>query len=177
VLNPESAVVLRLARGGSVLNNDEVAVASGDTLQFEGSLTVLSVGDPPVSGNKFYLFNAPGGFAGAFAATNLPALSAGLGWVTTNLAVDGSIMVTGAVATASTPVFSSVVLSNGSLIMSGTNGTATSSYRVTSATNLSTPRSQWIPIATNNFDSNGNFRFTNAVNPAKSAQFFNISVP
>lgn len=140
---------------------------------YDGSLTVTNTGSALAAGDKFYLFSAST-YSGAFTATNLPALSAGLGWVATNLAVDGSIMVTGPVVIVSHPIFNSVILTNGNLILGGTNGTASANYRVFSSTNLALALTNWTVIATNSFDGSGDFIFTNAVDPAKPAQFFNI---
>jgi hypothetical protein len=170
------AVVMRLKKIGVVATNDQLVVASADTLNYDGTLTVTNTGSPLAAGDKFYLFSAAA-YSGAFTLTNLPALAAGLGWVTTNLAVDGSIMVTGPVVIVSRPIFTSVVLNNGQLILRGTNGTASMSYRVFGSTNLMQPLANWTPIVTNSFDGSGGFIFTNAVNPAKPAQFYDISVP
>jgi autotransporter-associated beta strand protein len=170
------AVVMRLKKIGVVATNDQLVVASADTLNYDGTLTVTNTGSPLAAGDKFYLFSAAA-YSGAFTLTNLPALAAGLGWVTTNLAVDGSIMVTGPVVIVSRPIFTSIVLNNGQLILRGTNGTASMSYRVFGSTNLMQPLSNWTPIVTNSFDGSGGFIFTNAVNPAKPAQFYDISVP
>lgn len=57
-------------------------------------------------------------------------------------------------------------------IFSGTNGTANAQYYVLASTNLSLPRSHWTILATNNFDSNGNFNFTNPAEPNASRMFY-----
>jgi len=167
------AALLKLDKG-SAQANDQIAVASG-TLNYGGTLVVMNIGATPNSGDKFYLFSAPG-YSGSFSSVTLPTLPAGLGW-TNNFLVDGSITVTGAVVVPSIPRFSSVTLNNNKLEMGGTNGTALANYRVLSTTNLIIPLASWTYIATNSFDASGNFRFTNTINPAKPVQFFEISVP
>jgi hypothetical protein len=72
------------------LNADKIVLSSG-TLTYGGTLTVTNLGTLS-GGEVFTLFSAPG-YAGAFSATNLPALGAGLNWLTGNLGVNGSISV------------------------------------------------------------------------------------
>jgi fibronectin-binding autotransporter adhesin len=167
------AALLKLDKG-SAQANDQIAVASGG-LSYGGTLTVTNIGATPTSGDKFYLFSAAS-YSGSFSSVKLPTLPVGLGW-TNNFLMDGSITVTGAVTVPSIPRFNSVMLNNNKLIMGGTNGTALTNYRVWSTTNLTIPLPNWTPIATNAFNSSGNFSFTNTINPAKPIQFFEISVP
>jgi len=44
-------------------------------------------------------------------------------------------------------------------------------------TNPALPLATWIPIATNQFDSNGNFNFTNNMNPLKPRQYYILQLP
>jgi autotransporter-associated beta strand protein len=169
VLNGE--VLMKLNKS-IVTTNDRVVIASGDTLNYNGTLTVTNTGSALAVNDKFYLFSAST-YGGAFTVTNLPTLAAGLSWDTSNLSLDGSIKVTGP----SVPQFSSVVLNGTNLVISGINGPAFASYRVWNSTNLATAIASWTAIATNSFDGSGNFSFTNAVNPAKPVQFYDISVP
>ncbi len=73
------------------------------------------------------------------------------------------------------PVITSVALMGGDLIVRGTNGTAQSNYYVLGSTNLGLPASQWSRLATNSFDSSGNFTFSNSVSLPR--QLFMIQVP
>lgn len=70
--------------GVSGNTNDMLAV--GNALTLGGTLNVTTLGVPPSGNASFTLFTATNGITGAFAVTNLPALSAGQTWVTTNLA-------------------------------------------------------------------------------------------
>src|SRR6185369_12906953 len=54
------------------------------------------------------------------------------------------------------PRFAGYGLSGSNLILSGTNGMAGQPYYVLTSTNLALPPGQWIPVATNFFDGNGN---------------------
>ncbi|HUB87130.1 MAG TPA: hypothetical protein VMB22_04505, partial [Verrucomicrobiae bacterium] len=73
------------------------------------------------------------------------------------------------------PAIASLKLSGGDLTLGGTGGIADQIYYVLSSTSLALPLNQWQPIATNNFDNNGNFTFTNTVNPGAPQQFYILS--
>jgi autotransporter-associated beta strand protein len=91
---------LTLAAGSTTLvqvrktpfGNDQAAVAG--TLTFGGTLTVTNLAGTLSDGDSFQIFTA-GVFAGSFAATNLPPLSPGLVWLTTNLNTTGVLSVAG----------------------------------------------------------------------------------
>lgn len=71
------STVMELNRTNSP-NSDRVVVSNG-TLNYGGVLTVANIGPALQGGDSFQLFSA-GSTSGSFAATNLPALSAGLDW-------------------------------------------------------------------------------------------------
>lgn len=76
------------------------------------------------------------------------------------------------------PVFSSLTLTNGHYILSGTNGMPSVSYRLLTSTNFSLPLSCWSAIATNSFDSYGNFSLTKVVDGLTNQdQYFEIASP
>ena len=77
-LQAGSTFVADVAYDGISVASNDVANVTG-TLVYGGALTVNAIGAPLVAGNSFKLFNA-GAVSGSFAATNLPALSNGLGW-------------------------------------------------------------------------------------------------
>jgi hypothetical protein len=62
---------------------------------------------------------------------------------------------------------------NGIFIMSGSGGTNNGTYFVLTSTNLGTPRGLWTPVATNQFNSLGQFVFTNLA-PTDTLQLFYI---
>jgi hypothetical protein len=76
-----------------------------------------------------------------------------------------------------TPSFSAFSLSGSNQVFSGTNGLAKGTYCVLASTNIALPLAQWTPIATNVFDSSGNFNFTNAINPNVPGQFYLLQIP
>jgi hypothetical protein len=110
----------------SPLTNSAVVV--GLELTEAGTLNVTNTGGILAVGNSFQLFKA-GSFTGAFAATNLPSLSAGLAWKFN--AANGLLSVVHVVATNS-PVLTNS-LSGGSLTLSWP--TDHTGYRLETQTN------------------------------------------
>jgi hypothetical protein len=76
------------------------------------------------------------------------------------------------------PVITNVVVSGSQLTISGTNGVAVNNYVVLASTNITTPRSQWIPLSTNFLNNTGPFTFVvpNAVTAANPVRFFSLQV-
>ncbi|HEX5219684.1 MAG TPA: hypothetical protein VFZ59_08965 [Verrucomicrobiae bacterium] len=76
------------------------------------------------------------------------------------------------------PQISKVVVSGEvNLVMSGFGGVSNSTYAVLTSTNIVLPITNWIPIATNQFDRFGNFIFTNAIAPGELQRYFRIRIP
>jgi len=61
--------------------------------------------------------------------------------------------------------------------MSGSDGVLSGSYYVLASTNVALPVVNWAPIATNAFDANGNFVFTNSIKASIAKQFYLLSLP
>jgi hypothetical protein len=61
--------------------------------------------------------------------------------------------------------------------MSGSNGVPFGTYYVLASPSVAVQLSSWSRIATNAFDSSGNFNFTNAITPSVPQQFFSIQLP
>lgn len=111
-------------------------------------------------------------YRGNFANVTLPPLDAGLAWNTSALNTNGTISVI-----AMNPAFNSVnVLGNG-FVLSGTGGVWGVNYYVLSSTNLALPLSNWMRIATNQFNSSGNFNFTNGLNTNSPQSFYLLQSP
>jgi autotransporter-associated beta strand protein len=108
-LGSGAKTLIALSKSGSSLTNGVVSVAG--TLTYGGGLTVTNIGSGVLAnGDSFKLFNA-NAFAASFASTNLPALTSGLIWNTTNLTVNGTIAVIstgGGVNTTPTNILASV---------------------------------------------------------------------
>ena len=83
--------LMRIDRNGGASLADKLVLSSG-TLSYGGRLVVSNSGATLTGGEVFTLFSA-GAYSGAFAATDLPPLSADLIWDLGNLAVNGTISV------------------------------------------------------------------------------------
>ena len=76
-----------------------------------------------------------------------------------------------------TPRIGSFTLAGSNLFFSGSNGLPMGSYYLMSSTNVALPLNLWTPIATNPFDTNGDFNLTNPVNPNSSQLFYLLQLP
>jgi hypothetical protein len=72
------------------------------------------------------------------------------------------------------PIFGNIIAaSDGSFILNGNGGLSNDTYYVLTSSNLAVPLGLWTPIATNQFDSQGQFIFTN-IPPTNAPQLFYI---
>ena len=76
----------------------------------------------------------------------------------------------------SLPQFGNIQATANGLVLSGSGGTANANYYLLMTTNLTDPLG-WQRVLTNQFDSNGNFNFTNAVTPNLPASFYRLQLP
>jgi polygalacturonase len=77
----------------------------------------------------------------------------------------------------SPPSFGRISVTSNGLVMSGTGGTTNGTFYVLVSTNVALPLNQWQPIATNLFDGNGPFIFTNTISTNGSQAFYLLAVP
>jgi PKD repeat protein len=89
------------------------------------------------------------------------------------LTQNGYIVVSSGGST-SKPVLSRVDFSGGQLTLSGTNGTASTQYRVLVSTNLTS--GTWTAVYTNQFTGSGSFSYTNST-PTSGAAYFRLVSP
>jgi hypothetical protein len=79
---------------------------------------------------------------------------------------------------AAAPTIRHIALSDGDIIISGTNNTGPGGrYHVLATTNLFLPRTAWTVLTNRNFDANGNFAFTNALAATNAQVFYILQVP
>jgi autotransporter-associated beta strand protein len=136
------------------LANDSVTIYGA--LTNGGTLVVTNFGGPPLAaGDTFNLFNAAS-YNGTFASVILPPLPFGLAWNTNSLNTAGTL----SVVRITTPVIGNLAISAGGLGFSGTGGVGNATFVLLGTTNLAP--ANWTPLLTNQFDSGGNFNFTNA---------------
>jgi len=153
--------------------NDAVTSTSAG-ITYGGTLSLVNISASPLSaGQTFQIFNAAS-YSGSFANITPATPGAGLAWDTTQLDSGRISVVSGGV---SRPTITSTVVAGGNLVLSGTNGAAGGSYYVLTSTDAAAPLASWMPIATNAFDVNGAFSFTNAINPMVPKRFYLLRLP
>ncbi len=154
----------------SPLTND-LAVISG-ALTNGGTLVISNSGGSALTaGDSFTLFHAAS-YHGAFANVVLPPLNSGLAWNTNALNTGGVIAVVPA-----PPRFGNFSLTGSNVTLNGSGGMATSNFYVLASTNLALPPGNWVRLLTNQFDNNGNFSFTNDLDPNSPQNFFRLQLP
>jgi autotransporter-associated beta strand protein len=159
-----------LNKAASPLIHDVVVFVTD--LTFGGTLRLNISGPPLVAGDEFVFFNyvtATGGFSRIEPSSPGP----GLAWDASRLAIDGALRV----VALPTPGIATISIMDNNVVLSGTNGVPGTSSYVLSTTNVALPLASWVRIATNVFDANGNFNFTNVVNPNTPQQFFSLQLP
>jgi autotransporter-associated beta strand protein len=139
----------------SQLTNNAVKVTG--TLTEGGTLNVTNIGVAAfASGDSFKLFNATN-YSGAFANIVLPSLPVGLAWNTNALNASGTL----SVAVIAKPVIGPISISGNGLVFNGTGGVGGANFYLLGTTNLAVPLTNWTVLLTNQFDSSGNFNFSN----------------
>ena len=146
-------------------NSDQVVVAGN--LFLAGQLTITNSGG--FGAGSYTLFTC----AGTLSFGNLAVASAPAGY---NYSFDTSTpgQVKLVVSLPAPPSFGSISLSGTNLIFSGSNGTPFVNYYMLAATNLTTPATNWIRIATNQFDANGGFSFTNGMDTRALQNYYRL---
>ena len=167
-LNAGSQTLLTVSQDAQT--NSQVTVAGALTLG--GTLVITNTDDPLQGGDSFKLFGATN-YGGSFSAIVLPALTPGLYWNTATLKLDGTVHV----MAETPPVVGAVTVASGRLMVTGTGGITNGNYYLLGTTNLLTPMSNWLRLATNPFDGNGNFSFTNAIGTGGYRWFFSLQLP
>ncbi len=77
-MQSDSTTIIKMGKNDEGTSSDSLVGLSN--LACAGTLTVTNIGTTALTaGDMFQIFSAAG-FSGAFSATNLPPLSAGLGW-------------------------------------------------------------------------------------------------
>jgi hypothetical protein len=155
---------------GSGVNHD---VQAGAGITYGGTLSFVNIsGSPLAVGNSFRIFSAAS-YSGSFANITPAVPGPGLIWDLAQLG-SGKLSV---VAAPLQPTLSGILEGGGNLILNGSNGLAGAEYYVLSSSNVAIPLANWIVLATNNFDTNGAFRFTNTLIPGGGQRFYRIEVP
>jgi rhamnogalacturonan endolyase len=136
---------------GATNASDKVAVSGA--LVLGGTLNVTGL--TGFGTNTYTLFTCGGALSGT-----LPVIGTMPSGYSGTLSTNASGQVKLAVQAVTPPIFGGIGVTNGSLTLSGSGGTANGTYYVLASTNVALPLAQWQFIATNQFDTNGNFTVT-----------------
>ena len=165
-LDPSSVTLMEINRTNA--QNADRLVASA--IPFDGTLTVVNTGPALQAGDSFYLF--AGTISGAFAVTNLPALSStNLLWDTSLLASSGVIKV--AANTAPMPTITQPAVSGTNFTLQVTSSAVGFNY-VLQATPSLAP-AIWTGVQTN-VGTGGTLNFSIPITPGNPQLFFRINV-
>ena len=167
-LNAGSKTIINVSHDSQTNN---VLFVAG-TITWGGALVISNADDLLQAGDAFQLFSGPG-FTGNFNSISLPTLTPGLYWNTNTFKTDATIRV----LAETPPVIGSLGFVNGKLAMSGSGRLTNGTYYVLTTTNLALPATNWTRLQTNQFDGNGNFSFTNTINPNAAQSFYLLQLP
>ncbi|MDB6018811.1 MAG: Autotransporter-associated beta strand repeat protein [Pedosphaera sp.] len=146
-----------------------VPVINSSNLTMNGNVTV-NVLNAPTNGTSVLLrYSGSRNGSGSFVAGTVPAGAS---------IVDDIVgkKISLAYPPANPPVITGISYNGPSIGFSGSNGTALTTYRILSATNLINPT--WLPVLTNSFDNSGNFNTTLQVNLTNAnSTFFRLVYP
>jgi fibronectin-binding autotransporter adhesin len=157
-------------------HTNDVLKSGLSTITYGGTLSLTNL-STLTNGSSFKIFSAlnPSSYLGSFTSITPATPGPGQAWNISALNTSGTITV---VSTATTPVkFNSIAIVSGNVVLGGSNGVPNNHYIVTTSTNLALKFSSWTPIATNTFDANGKFSFTNSLTPPVPQQFYLLQIP
>ncbi len=148
-------------------------------ITYGGVLSLPSLGSNPLTnGASFKLFKA-GSYSGSFASITPATPGTGLLW-NTNALTTGIIAVTNngtVVGPTTNATIYSVKISAGNIVLHGTNHNVPANsfhYAVLSSTNVTLPLSNWTPVVTNSFNSDGSFDYSMPINQTLPRQFLDV---
>ena len=75
------------------------------------------------------------------------------------------------------PSLNNPVTQGNNLVFGGSGGVTNGAYHILASTNVALPITSWTVIATNSFDANGNFSFTNPITMNQQGWFYLLQIP
>lgn len=164
-LNSGSMTVFEVSK--SPTTNDFAQVTGNFILN--GTIVITNVsGNAYAAGDSFKLFSAAS-HSGAFTSIQPVIPAVNLAWNNNNLP-NGILSIVS--SPTSQPVIGAATMSSGNFCFSASNGVPDWPCIILTSTNLALPLDQWAAIATNSFDANGNFAFTNQPDPTVPQTFY-----
>jgi autotransporter-associated beta strand protein len=156
-LSLDNASVLQFQLG---VNSDQIFV--GGDLTLGGTLNISDAGG--FGPGTYTLFNYVG-------ALSVGTLTLGTTPADYTYTIDTSVL--GQVnLIVSQPQIGNISVTPSGLVMSGFGGNTSSNFYLLSATNLALPLASWTRVLTNQFDTNGDFNFTNAMDTNAPQKFY-----
>jgi polygalacturonase len=150
--------------------SSDLTVVSGN-LTLGGTLNITSAGGFGMA--NYTLFTYTGSLSGN---STLGATPPGYSYfLNTNTA--GQVILVAYSPAPTPPGFAAISSSGGSVMLSGSGGSTNGPYYVLTSTNLALPRNQWTLSTVGQFDSNGNFVFTNAAGANTPQRFYLLQLP
>ena len=173
---------------GTLTVNNDLVVNNGAVLQYQlgassdltvvnGNLTLGGTLNIANSGGfwmaNYPLFTYTGSLSGnTTLGTTPPGYSY---YINTNTA--GQVVLVAYSPAPTPPGFATIGSFGGNVVLSGGAGSTNGPYYVLTSTNLTLPRNQWTRSAVGQFDSNGNFIFTNALGTDTPQRFYMLQLP
>jgi autotransporter-associated beta strand protein len=161
---------------GAILNFELGAIAASDKIVINNSLvlggTLNATSVTGFGAGTYTLITCGGALSGT-----LPAIGSKPSGYSCTVSTNTAGQVRLIVQTQTPPVFGSIVITNGNAVFSGTGGPTNVPYYVLMTTNIALPAANWTRIATNQFDSSGNFNCTNAIVPGMPQTFYRLQLP
>ncbi len=177
VLTDSSSLTLPAStRQNFSLGTNSSAIAVTGNLTLGSTLNIASAGG--FTAGNYTLFTYTGTLSGQSVLGATPTGFEGYTYEL-NTSTAGEVMLVVSPPPPPAPGFgtASFVSSSGGLVLSGAGGVKNGTYHVLASTNVALPLKQWTPIATNQFNSSGNFIFTNAVQTNVPQRFFLLQIP
>jgi autotransporter-associated beta strand protein len=148
-------------------------ISSSGNITYGGTLNVANLAGTLAAGDSFALFNGAT-YTGAFAAIVPATPGAGLVWDASSLNSNGTLKIAAATVP---PAISSITVSGGNIVISGTNNVGSGgTYHVLASTNLALPLASWPVLSSGTFSGSGNFSYTNTMG-GNQLQFYILKVP
>ncbi len=173
---------------GTLTVNNDLVINNGAVLQYQlgtssdltvvhGNLTLggtLNIANSGGLGMANYpLFTYTGSLSGnATLGTTPPGYSY---YINTNTA--GQVVLIAYSPAPTLPGFAAISSLGSNVVLSGRAGSTNGPYYMLTSTNLALPRNQWTRSAVGQFDSNGNFVFTNALGTNTPQRFYLLQLP
>jgi hypothetical protein len=149
------------------------------TNNFNDTVALNVSGLPAGAGVNFSTNSISGAGVATMTVSASNSVAPGKYTLTINAADDNLTLSTNVIlniVAASAPIFGPPQFNGSALVLTGSNGSPGAPYYILTTTNLDLPITNWTILSTNNFDSSGNFSFTNSA-PLGTQRYFLLRLP